>query len=89
MAADRDGNIFVGGQTDGDLFATAVGDGQDLWVAKLDGAGGELLWGYQASAGRRGRRSGEQLCRLERGGKEQESSSPGRAPPLSPSLSYC
>lgn len=57
MAADRNDNIFVGGQTDGDLFATAAGDGQDIWVAKLDGVGGDLLWGYQASAegGERGR----------------------------------
>lgn len=50
VAADRSGNIFVGGQTDGNLFAPAAGDGQDIWVAKLDGVGGELLWGYQASA---------------------------------------
>lgn len=49
VAADRSGNIFVGGQTDGNLFRPAAGDGQDIWVAKLDGVGGELVWGYQAS----------------------------------------
>lgn len=47
MAADYAGNIFVGGQTDGSLFAEAEGVGHDIWVAKLDGLGGELIWGYQ------------------------------------------
>ncbi|CAM9135994.1 unnamed protein product [Scytosiphon promiscuus] len=50
VAADRAGNIFVGGQTDGSLFAEAEGVGQDLWVAKLDGLGGELIWGYQVGS---------------------------------------
>lgn len=49
VAADPDGNIFVGGETHGNLFATPSSDGQDIWVAKLDGSGGEVLWGYQAS----------------------------------------
>lgn len=47
VATDSAGNIFVGGQTDGSLFAEAEGIGQDIWVAKLDGSGGELIWGYQ------------------------------------------
>lgn len=47
VAADAAGNIFVGGQTAGNLFADAQGTGQDIWVAKLDGEGGELIWGYQ------------------------------------------
>ncbi|CAM9687865.1 unnamed protein product, partial [Hapterophycus canaliculatus] len=50
VAADRAGNIFVGGQTDGSLFADAEGAGQDIWVAKLDGSGGELVWGYQVGS---------------------------------------
>lgn len=49
VAADRSGNIVVAGQTDGDLFRPAAGNGQDMWVSKLDGTGGDLVWGYQAS----------------------------------------
>ncbi|CBN78035.1 conserved unknown protein [Ectocarpus siliculosus] len=51
VATDRSGNIFVGGQTDGNLFAPwTEGDGQDIWVAKLEGEGGGLLWGYQVGS---------------------------------------
>lgn len=49
VSADSTGNIFVAGQTNGLLFAAEAGTGQDIWVTKLDGSNGELLWGYQAS----------------------------------------
>ncbi|CAM9844431.1 unnamed protein product, partial [Laminaria digitata] len=49
VSADSSGNIFVAGQTDGLLFASEAGTGQDIWVTKMDGINGELLWGYQAS----------------------------------------
>lgn len=81
MAADRAGNIFVGGQTDGNLFApAAAGDGQDIWVAKLDGVGGELVWGYQASAERKrnGRISG-----LNDGKESEQARAPSVSPPPS------
>lgn len=33
------------------MYAPVSKAGKDIWVAKLDGEQGDLLWGYQASGG--------------------------------------
>lgn len=50
VAADTDGNFYVAGQTNGEVFDLPTGSGGDIWVAKLDGRQGTVMWGYQASA---------------------------------------
>lgn len=48
VASDTNGNFFVSGQTDGNLFENfSGGSGQDIWVAKFDGSWGSILWSYQ------------------------------------------
>lgn len=54
VASDTNGNFFVSGQTDGNLFDNfSGGSGQDIWVAKFDGSWGSIVWSYQVCWKRR------------------------------------
>ena len=44
---DKDDNVFLAGQTEGNLFGELQSAGSDVWVAKLDGSSGEQIWGQQ------------------------------------------
>lgn len=49
VATDTAGDFFVAGQTGGSLFSPFSGTGHDIWVVKLDGKRGDVLWGYQVN----------------------------------------
>ena len=42
---DNEDNVYLTGQTDGNLFGDRNSPGSDAWLAKLSGADGELIWG--------------------------------------------
>jgi hypothetical protein len=49
VAADDDGNVYVGGSTDGSLNGNPVPNGEEYFIAKLD-SDGEIVWLKQAGA---------------------------------------
>ena len=44
---DNEDNIYLTGQTDGNLFGDRNSLGSDAWLAKLSGADGDVIWGRQ------------------------------------------
>src|SRR5690606_29718685 len=56
VAIDASGDVVIVGTTQGDLFQTLIGGGQDAFVAKLNGATGDETWGVHVgtSAGDEG-----------------------------------
>jgi hypothetical protein len=46
IVTDNDGNFYVTGATQGDLFSTNQSEGNDAWVAKYN-TNGDLLWSRQ------------------------------------------
>jgi hypothetical protein len=46
VAVDNNGDIFSGGYTFQSLYGTYFGE-YDIYINKLDGSSGELIWGYQ------------------------------------------
>ena len=44
---DNEDNIYLTGQTDGDLFSDRNSPESEAWIAKLDGSNGEQIWGRQ------------------------------------------
>lgn len=50
VAADADGNFFVGGCTSGSVGGFVSAGGFDLVVAKVSGVDGSVLWYWQVGA---------------------------------------
>ena len=47
IEVDNEDNIYLTGQTDGNLFNERNSPEADAWLAKFNGANGQLIWGRQ------------------------------------------
>jgi hypothetical protein len=47
IAVDSSGNVFCSGETAANLYGVYAGGSKDLWISKLSGLDGSLVWGVQ------------------------------------------
>ena len=47
IEVDNEDNVYLTGQTDGDLFNERNSPESDAWLAKINGANGQFIWGRQ------------------------------------------
>ncbi|MEL6161065.1 MAG: SBBP repeat-containing protein [Cyanobacteria bacterium J06627_32] len=51
IVTDESGDVYIAGDTSGNLFGSKRASDTDAWVAKLSGGSGNLVWGRQFNAG--------------------------------------
>ncbi|MEL6603418.1 MAG: SBBP repeat-containing protein [Cyanobacteria bacterium J06614_10] len=51
IVTDESGDVYIAGDTSGNLFGSKRASDTDAWVAKLSGSSGNLVWGRQFNAG--------------------------------------
>ncbi|MEO0707841.1 MAG: SBBP repeat-containing protein [Cyanobacteria bacterium J06649_5] len=51
VVTDDNGDVYVAGDTSGNLVGTKQSSETDAWVAKFSGSNGDIIWGNQFNAG--------------------------------------